>query len=157
MMFFFLMIRRPPRSTRTDTLFPYTTLFRSKVATLSTGTRRIVELACLVAVRPAWILLDEPMAGIAQRKSEAFGPLMLDLRRHLDAALLIIEHDIPLVSSISDRLYCLETGVVIAEGSPDEVRGDPRVVASYLGTDDRAILRSGDHAPAAALVTGARR
>src|SRR3546814_17585179 len=97
------------------------------------------------------------MAGIAQRKSEAFGPLMLDLRRHLDAALLIIEHDIPLVSSISDRLYCLETGVVIAEGSPDEVRGDPRVVASYLGTDDRAILRRGDHAPAAALVTGARR
>src|SRR3546814_16255520 len=81
---------------------------------------------------------------------------MLDLRRHLDAALLIIEHDIPLVSSISDRLYCLETGVVIAEGSPDEVRGDPRVVASYLGTDDRDILRSADHAPAAAPVTRAR-
>src|SRR3546814_13688419 len=133
MMFFFLMIRRPPRSTRTDTLFPYTTLFRSKVATLSTGTRRIVELACLVAVRPAVILLDEPMAGIAQRKSEAFGPLMLDLRRHLDAALLIIEHDIPLVSSISDRLYCLETGVVIAEGSPDEVRGDPQIGSASWG------------------------
>src|SRR3546814_9878614 len=129
----------------------------SKVATRATVTCRIEALACLVAVRPAVILRDEPMAGIAQQESEAFGPLMLDLRRHRDAALLIIEHDRPLVSSISDRLYCLETGVVIAEGSPDEVRGDPRVVASYLGTDDRAILRSGDPAPAAALVTGARR
>src|SRR3546814_16393765 len=93
----------------------------SKVATLSTGTRRIVELACLVAVRPAVILLDEPMAGIAQRESEAFGPLMLDLRRHLDAALLIIAHDLPLVSPISHRLYCLATGAVIAEDRTSDV------------------------------------
>src|SRR3546814_11150792 len=110
----------------------------SKVATLSTGTRRIVELACLVAVRPAVILLDEPMAGIAQRESEAFGPPMLDLRRQLDAALLIIEHDIPLVSSLNDRPSCLENGVVSAEGPQDEVRGATRAVGDNLGTGARA-------------------
>lgn len=113
------------------------------VGTLSTGTRRLVELACLVATEPRVILLDEPMAGIAQRESEAFGPLIVDVRRHLGAAMLIIEHDLPLISAISDRLYCLETGRVIATGTPDEVRRDPRVVASYLGTDERAITRSG--------------
>ncbi len=57
--------------------------------------------------------------------------------------MLIIEHDMPLIMSISDRVYCLELGRVIAEGSPNEVRNDPAVIASYLGTDERAIERSG--------------
>jgi ABC-type branched-subunit amino acid transport system ATPase component/ABC-type branched-subunit amino acid transport system permease subunit len=110
---------------------------------LSTGTRRVVEFACLLAMRPRVVLLDEPMAGIAQREAEAFGPLLLDVRAALGASMVVIEHDLPLVTSISDRLYCLESGAVIAHGSPDEVRNDPLVVASYLGTDRRAIERSG--------------
>ena len=65
------------------------------------------------------------------------------IREELDASLLVIEHDMPLIMSISDRVYCLETGRVIAEGSPNEVRNDPAVIASYLGTDQRAIQRSG--------------
>ena len=56
--------------------------------------------------------------------------------------MLIIEHDMPLIMRISDRVYCLESGSVIAEGDPDSVRNDPAVVASYLGTDTRAIDRS---------------
>jgi ABC-type branched-subunit amino acid transport system ATPase component len=112
------------------------------VTELSTGLRRIVELACLLASEARVLCLDEPTAGIAQRESEAFGPLILRIREELDASLLVIEHDMPLVMSISDRVYCLEAGKVIAAGTPAEVRADPLVVASYLGTVTEAIERS---------------
>jgi ABC-type branched-subunit amino acid transport system permease subunit/ABC-type branched-subunit amino acid transport system ATPase component len=113
------------------------------VSNLSTGTRRIVELGCLLATDARVLLLDEPTGGVAQRETEAFGPLIVRIQRELDAALLVIEHDMPLVMSISDRIYCLETGEVIAEGTPHEVRENPLVISSYLGTDERAIRRSG--------------
>jgi ABC-type branched-subunit amino acid transport system ATPase component/ABC-type branched-subunit amino acid transport system permease subunit len=113
------------------------------VADLSTGTRRIVELGCLLAVDAKVLMLDEPTAGVAQRETEAFGPLIVQIRRELGAAMVVIEHDMPLIMSISDRVYCLETGTIIAEGSPQQVRSDPAVIASYLGTDERAIERSG--------------
>lgn len=112
------------------------------ISELSTGTRRIVELAGLLALDARLLCLDEPTAGVAQRESEAFGPLLARIRRELNAGILIIEHDMPMIMSISDRIYCLELGRVIAEGPPDQVRNDPAVVASYLGTDDRAIARS---------------
>ncbi|MGH9029683.1 MAG: ATP-binding cassette domain-containing protein, partial [Acidimicrobiales bacterium] len=112
------------------------------VAELSTGTRRIVELAGLLAAAPSGICLDEPTAGVAQRETEAFGPLIKRVQAELDATLVIVEHDLPLILAISDRVYCLEAGNVIAEGSPEEVRANPRVIASYLGTDERSIARS---------------
>ncbi len=114
----------------------------SYVADLSTGTRRIVGLANLLAVDAKVLCLDEPTAGVAQREAEAFGPLLVRIRRELGASMVIVEHDMPLIMSISDRIYCLESGTVIAEGEPDAVRNDPQVVASYLGTDERAIDRS---------------
>ncbi|MEM8707765.1 MAG: branched-chain amino acid ABC transporter ATP-binding protein/permease, partial [Actinomycetota bacterium] len=109
---------------------------------LSTGTRRIVELGSLLAVDASVLLLDEPTGGVAQRETEAFGPLIKRIQAELEAAVVVIEHDMPLVMSISDRVYCLESGIVIAEGTPDEVRNDDAVISSYLGTDDRAIERS---------------
>ena len=109
---------------------------------LSTGTRRIVELACLIGLEAKLLCLDEPTAGVAQRETEAFAPLILRIRQELGASLLVIEHDMPFIMGISDRVYCLEVGSVIAEGSPDAVRNDPAVIASYLGTDSRAIERS---------------
>lgn len=112
------------------------------VAELSTGTRRIVELAALLAATPSVICLDEPTAGVAQREAEAFGPLIKRVQAELDATLVIVEHDLPMILAISDRVYCLEAGSVIAEGTPAEVRSNPLVIASYLGTDDRAIARS---------------
>jgi len=112
------------------------------VAELSTGTRRIVELAGLLALDARVLCLDEPTAGIAQRETEAFGPLLKQIQQELGATMVVIEHDMPMIMALSDRVYCLETGRIIAEGSPDEVRNNPRVVASYLGTDDRAIDRS---------------
>ena len=112
------------------------------IAELSTGTRRIVELTSVLAVAPRVICLDEPTAGVAQREAEAFGPLIMRVQEELDATLVVVEHDLPLILAISDRIYCLEAGQVIAEGEPEDVRTNSRVVSSYLGTDERAIQRS---------------
>jgi ABC-type branched-subunit amino acid transport system ATPase component/ABC-type branched-subunit amino acid transport system permease subunit len=112
------------------------------IAELSTGTRRIVELAAVLGVAPRVICLDEPTAGVAQREAEAFGPLIQRLQQELDATLIVVEHDLPLIMAISDRVYCMEAGTVIAEGSSTAIRNDPLVIASYLGTDERATQRS---------------
>ena len=120
------------------------TRFRTSfVRELSTGTRRVLDLACQVAHRPTVILLDEPSSGIAQREVESLAPVLRRLRDEMGAALVVIEHDIPLVSSISDRLVALDMGQVIATGQPDDVLAHPQVIESYLGTSSAAIQRSG--------------
>ena len=93
--------------------------------------------------RPAVVLLDEPSSGIAQRETEALGPLLLRVRDTLGASLLVIEHDMPLASFVSDRIVAMDQGRVIAEGPPDDVLHDPDVIASYLGTTEQSIARSG--------------
>ena len=113
-----------------------------RIAELSTGTRRIVELACLIALRPAVLLLDEPSSGIAQRESEALGELLARVRDYLGTTLVVIEHDIPLVTNLADRLVALSAGAVIAEGTPEAVVTHPHVVDAYLGHDRTAVERS---------------
>ena len=118
--------------------------YRDKfVRELSTGTRRVVDLACVLAQGPSVLLLDEPSSGIAQREAEALAPMLRRVRDELGASLLVIEHDLPLLGSISDRMIALDLGRVVAEGPPAAVIEHPAVVASYLGTDEAAITRSG--------------
>jgi len=102
----------------------------------------MVDLACVVAHGPSVVLLDEPSSGIAQREAEALGPLMLDLRRNLNATLVVIEHDISLISSVADRLIALDEGAVVTSGPPAQVLDHPAVVASYLGSSPETVNRS---------------
>ena len=101
---------------------------------LSTGSRRIVDLAAAVAHTPAVLLLDEPSSGIAQKETEALGPLILRLRDELGCAILVIEHDMSLISSVSDRMVAMESGAVLTSGRPADVLTHAGVVESYLGT-----------------------
>ena len=114
-----------------------------QVSDLSTGTRRITELACIIALEPKLVLLDEPSSGVAQRETEALGGLLDRLKQQLDATLIVIEHDMPLIMGISDRIVALDTGSVLAVGTPAEVIADDRVLESYLGGAGIATERSG--------------
>jgi ABC-type branched-subunit amino acid transport system ATPase component len=100
---------------------------------LSYGTLRLTELATILAMEPEFVLLDEPSSGIAQRETEALGPLLLELRQELGATFLLIEHDMPLIMGISDRIVALAAGHVLAEGTPAEVQANEEVVEAYLG------------------------
>ena len=117
--------------------------FRSKfIGELSTGSRRVVDLGCVLAHGPSVVLLDEPSSGIAQREAEALGPLLLRIRDALQASIVVIEHDMNLISSVSDRLLALDQGQFVTEGPPAEVLVHPDVITSYLGGDSAVIGRS---------------
>ena len=132
--------------TRVDELLELMGLeaFRDKfVSELSTGSRRIVDLACVMAHDPKVLLFDEPSSGIAQRETEALGPLLLRIREATGASLLLIEHDMPLVTSVADEIIALDLGRVIVRGAPGDVVKHPAVVEAYLGTSEDVIHRSG--------------
>jgi ABC-type branched-subunit amino acid transport system ATPase component len=116
---------------------------RHRVAQLSTGTRRVVDLASIVLARPRLLLLDEPTAGIAQREAEAFVPLLRRLHQLADTTIVLVEHDVPLVFALCTHVVMMETGAVVSSGTPDEVRRDPRALAAYLGASEEALAVSG--------------
>ena len=125
--------------------------FREKfIAELSTGSRRIVDLACVLAQEPDVVLFDEPSSGIAQREAEALGPVLLRVRDETNAGLIVIEHDMPLITGIADEMLALDLGAVVVRDTPQAVVRHPKVVASYLGSDEAVIHRSGTGAPAPA-------
>ncbi|HUR77657.1 MAG TPA: MFS transporter [Acidimicrobiales bacterium] len=113
------------------------------VRELSTGQRRIVDMAAVMAAEPRVLLLDEPSSGIAQKEAEELAPLLSRIRYETGCSLLIIEHDMPLIIAVSDELLALELGAVVTRGPAADVLEHPQVVASYLGTSEEAINRSG--------------
>jgi branched-chain amino acid transport system ATP-binding protein len=117
------------------------------VSELSTGTRRLVDLAAVVAHAPDVVLLDEPSSGVAQREVEAMGELLRNVQARLGATLVVVEHDMAFIAGLADRLVALDRGRVLAEGGPGEVLDRPEVVEAFLGHNP-----STRSAPAAAVV-----
>ena len=124
----------------------------STLAELSTGSRRAVDVACILASEPSLLLLDEPSSGLAQAETEALGPLLQRIVRETGCGMLVIEHDLPLVTALSDRMVAMEAGAVLVTGTPEQVRSDPRVLASYLAASDDVVQRSGRMGALAALL-----
>jgi ABC-type branched-subunit amino acid transport system ATPase component len=116
---------------------------RRAVGELSTGTRRMVELTCMLALEPRLLLLDEPAGGLAQSEGDKLVELVTAIRRDLNATVVVVEHDLPLLFRMAERMVAMELGQVIAVGTPQEVRNHPEVVRSYLGGEVAAVERSG--------------
>jgi ABC-type branched-subunit amino acid transport system ATPase component len=110
---------------------------------LSTGTRRVVDLASIVLANPRLLILDEPTAGIAQREAEAFIPLLQRIHDVADTTIILVEHDVPLVFELCSMVVVMELGRVVAAGPPDVVRSDPQALMAYLGASDEALMASG--------------
>jgi ABC-type branched-subunit amino acid transport system ATPase component len=125
-----------------------------RTAELSTGTRRVVDLASIVLARPRLLLLDEPTAGIAQREAEAFIPLLRRIHEVADTTIVLVEHDVPLVFELCSGVIVMELGHVVANGPPEQVRADPKALAAYLGASDEALMASGPVAEAGGARTG---
>ncbi|MCX7240140.1 MAG: ABC transporter ATP-binding protein [Burkholderiales bacterium] len=114
----------------------------SFVAGLPYGVRKVVELARALCTQPKLLLLDEPSSGLNVEETDDMAFWIQDIKNDLGITVLMVEHDMGLVSKVSDRVLAMNQGEVLAMGSPKEVQNDPRVVEAYLGTvDDVASLR----------------
>jgi len=100
---------------------------------LSYGHQRLLEVAMGLALRPRLLILDEPTQGLSDGEIDGFIGLVREIAR--DATVLLIEHNMPVVMALADRITVLDAGKVLAEGAPDEIRADPHVQAAYLGTE----------------------
>jgi branched-chain amino acid transport system ATP-binding protein len=106
---------------------------------LSYGAQRRLEIARAMCTDPVLLCLDEPAAGLNPRESAELNELLLSIREADKTSILLIEHDMSVVMKICDHIVVLEYGQKISDGTPEQVKSDPRVIAAYLGVDDSEI------------------
>jgi branched-chain amino acid transport system ATP-binding protein len=112
-----------------------TPVLDATISDLPYGTQRMIEVARALATEPRMLLLDEPGAGMDTSESAYFGQMLRGIHEERGLAMLLIEHDVALVMAVCDRVYVLDFGVLIASGSPDEIRRNPQVQAAYFGSE----------------------
>lgn len=110
--------------------------WREKASSLAYGAQRRLEIARALATEPRLLLLDEPAAGMNPQETLELEALIRRILAERDLSILLIEHDMRMVMSLSDRIYVMEYGSCIASGPPEQVRDDPRVIKAYLGEGD---------------------
>ncbi|WCB47247.1 ABC transporter ATP-binding protein [Nitratidesulfovibrio vulgaris] len=112
--------------------------YKEQARNLPYGAQRRLEIARALATNPFLLLLDEPAAGMNPQETLELKGLVLEIRERLNLSVLLIEHDMNMVMSLSDRIYVMEYGSKIAEGTPEEVSCNPRVIKAYLGEEEHA-------------------